>query len=568
MFDFNLPITAIPEKYREFLPSLTTPAVDDLLYQYEKGEAEMRRLHAELMSAENRSVLSSFAYGAELYYDSKSKGRFWAMDLIEMFDLPRAINARQEKYWFQLFDLCSFTNILPAKLWEQWKDSFTAWRVKGGAGIPSFDRSTVYRCLSMVEAHRANFFSMRVEAVWNGLSHWHKTNVGSGFYERMILDWMYSDHGTPTSKDRVFVDLVNLCAVVMTGAEDPFFSSYGVLRDARAEHCGEWVDVLDGALQIRAYKRGTLHIDIHPEVASRLNIALAYIRPNALPDEATLKKPRRKSGFGSTDLMTCSIPRQVRSYLHLCRQEQREDGLWMLVPWKAGSLTGRLSGAVNAMIDGVLAQIGGVRDGNAHLFDYAPMEVVAEVVRTGEVPDKLSHQYFSTPADLAQEFVEWVGVEQQAICYETSAGTGGIAKHMPLQTYCVEVDRLRAMALDKMGFEVKRADFLSLTPDDLHGLADVVLMNPPFAGRAWQDHFEHARKFVRAGGVIGAILPEGARLKLPELDGGELVYSAPLKNRFKDASISVVFAKWVRAGASATAEAEHVRPAEGVSEAA
>lgn len=550
MLDFNLPISAIPANYRDFLPSLTTPAVDDLLHQYERGEREMRRLHAELMSAENRPALLSFAYGAEVYHDSKAKGRFWAMDLIEMFDLPRAINARQEHFWFQLFDMCSFTNILPTKLWDQWKESFTAWRLKGGAGIPTFDRATVYRCLSMVEAHRANFFSMRVEAVWDGLSPSHKTNVGSGFYERMILDWMYSDHGTPTSKDRVFCDLVNLCSVVMTGAEDPFFSSYGVLRDARAEHCGEWVEALDGALQIRAFKKGTLHVDIHPEVANRLNIALAYIRPNSLPDEATLKKPRRKSGFGSAELVTCSIPRQVRSYLHYVTQEQRGDGLWMLKPNGAPSVNERLSGAVKGMIDEVLAQIGGVREGNVHLFDYPPMEVVSVLVSTGEVPDKLSHQYFSTPADLAQEFVEWVGVDQQAICYETSAGTGGIAKHMPLQTYCVEVDRLRALALDKMGFEVKQADFLTLSPDDLHGLADAVLMNPPFAGRAWQDHLEHARKFVRAGGVIGAILPEGARTKLPALEGGELVYSAPMKNRFKDASISVVFAKWVRAGAA------------------
>lgn len=550
MLDFNLPISAIPANYRDFLPSLTTPAVDDLLHQYERGEREMRRLHAELMSAENRPALMSFAYGADVYHQSTSKSRFWAMDLVDMFDLSRAINARQEHYWFQLFDMCSFTNILPTALWEQWKASFTAWRVKGGAGIPTFDRSTVYRCLSMVEAHRANFFSMRVEAVWDGLSPSHKTNVGSGFYERMILDWMYSDHGTPTSKDRVFCDLVNLCSVVMTGAEDPFFSSYGVLRDARAEHCGEWVEALDGALQIRAFKKGTLHVDIHPEVANRLNIALAYIRPYSLPDEATLKKPHRKSGFGSADLVTCSIPRQVRSYLHYVAQAQREDGLWVLKPSGAPTVTERLSGAVKGMIDDVLAQIGGVREGNVHLFDYPPIEVVSLVVRTGEVPDKLSHQYFSTPADLAQEFVEWVGVDQQAICYETSAGTGGIAKHMPLQTYCVEVDRLRALALDKMGFEVKQADFLTLSPDDLHGLADAVLMNPPFAGRAWQDHLEHARKFVRAGGVIGAILPEGARTKLPALEGGELIYSAPMKNRFKDASISVVFAKWVRDGAA------------------
>ena len=73
-------------------------------------------------------------------------------------------------------------------------------------------------------------------------------------------------------------------------------------------------------------------------------------------------------------------------------------------------------------------------------------------------------------------------------------------------------------------------------------------------------------KFVRAGGVIGAILPEGARLKLPELEGGELVYSAPLKNRFKDASISVVFAKWVRAGIAAASKP--VQANEGVSAAA
>ncbi|MDP2779779.1 DUF4942 domain-containing protein [Devosia sp.] len=546
MLDFNLPISAIPANYRDFLPSLTTPAVDDLLHQYERGEREMRRLHTELMGNENRAALMSFAYGAEVYHDSKAKGRFWAMDLIEMFDLPRAINARQEHFWFQLFDMCSFTNILPTKLWEQWKESFTAWRLKGGAGIPSFDRATVYRCLSMVEAHRANFFSMRVEAVWDGLSPSHKTNVGSGFYERMILDWMYSDHGTPTSKDRVFCDLINLCSVVMTGAEDPFFSGYGVLRDARNEHCGEWVEALDGALQIRAFKKGTLHVDIHPEVANRLNIALAYIRPNSLPDEATLKKARRSSGFGSTQLVKCAIPRQVRSYLHYVIQEQREDGLWMLRPNGAPSVNERLSGAVKGMVDEVLAQIGGLREGNVHLFDYPPMEVVSVLVSTGEVPDKLSHQYFSTPADLAQEFVEWVGVDQQAICYETSAGTGGIAKHMPLQTYCVEVDRLRALALDKMGFEVKHADFLTLMPNDLHGLADAVLMNPPFAGRAWQDHLEHARKFVRGGGVIGAILPEGAITKLPALEGGKLVYSAPMKNRFKDASISVVFAKWVK----------------------
>jgi predicted RNA methylase len=223
-----------------------------------------------------------------------------------------------------------------------------------------------------------------------------------------------------------------------------------------------------------------------------------------------------------------------------------------------------IGGVVRRMVDEVLSQVGGVRDENIHLFDYPPLEVVRQIVLTGEVPEKVSHQFYSTPAELAKEFVEWVGLAEQGIYYETSAGTGGIAKHMPLQTFCIEVDRLRVIALDSMGFEVKHADFLALAPSDLGGAVDGCIMNPPFAGRAWQAHFEHAVQFVKEGGIIGAILPEGAPYKMPTVQGGEVVYSEPKKNRFPDTSISVVFAKWVKAVQSGAAPAEgSVRTVEG-----
>ncbi|NVL48674.1 hypothetical protein F2S72_01530 [Pseudomonas syringae pv. actinidiae] len=187
MFEFNLPVAHIPDNYREFLPTMTTPAVDEMLLAYQKGEAEMRRLHGDLMCKENRGALESFAFGAEAYHQSQAKSAYWTLDLLELFDLPRAINARQEHYWFRLFDLCSLTNILPQELWEKWKDSFTAWRSvsKGGervaAGIPPFERSTVFGALSLIESHRANFFSMRVDSLWKSLSPSHKTNWGGAF---------------------------------------------------------------------------------------------------------------------------------------------------------------------------------------------------------------------------------------------------------------------------------------------------------------------------------------------------------------------------------------------------
>jgi predicted RNA methylase len=547
MFDFNMPVVAIPANYREFLPSLTTPAVDDLIRQYEQGEIEMRRLYQSLMSQENRGALESFAFGAKAYYQSTSKGHYWPMELLEMFNLSRAISARQESYWFQLFELCGLTSILPAALWEKWTDSFTGWRTPGGVAIPTFDRPTVYSALSLIEAHRANFFSMRVDSVWKSRSGWHRTNVGHVFHERGIYDRVYDEDGSTTGRDRGFYDLFNLCSMIMSGVEDPFFDVDALLASARKNHCGEWVVAMDGVLRIRAYMRGTLHCEIHPEVATRLNIALAYIHGDALADEATLKPPRHRSTqFGGAALVRTIIPAQVRGYLAGCYCQHREDGLWLLRPGHAMNLINKLSGVVKGMIDEALTQIGGVRDGAGHLFDYAPADVVSEIVKSGTVPEKVSHQFYSTEPQTAAEFVEWVGVNEADLCYETSAGTGAIAKLMPLQTYCVEIDRLRAMALDKMGFEVKHADFLKLKPSDLNGPADTLLMNPPYAGRAWQDHIEHAVQFVKEGGVIGAILPEGAPLKMPKLHGLDVVYSAPMKNRFKGTSIGVVFAKWVK----------------------
>lgn len=82
MFDFNLPVAHIPDNYREFLPTMTTPAVDELLYGYEVGESEMRRLHADLMCKENRGALESFAYGAEAYHQSKAKSSYWGWSFL------------------------------------------------------------------------------------------------------------------------------------------------------------------------------------------------------------------------------------------------------------------------------------------------------------------------------------------------------------------------------------------------------------------------------------------------------------------------------------------------------
>ena len=58
------------------------------------------------------------------------------------------------------------------------------------------------------------------------------------------------------------------------------------------------------------------------------------------------------------------------------------------------------------------------------------------------------------------------------------------------------------------GYAVQQANFLETTPEPVF---DVVLMNPPFYGRHYQKHVEHAKRFLKTGGELLAILPASAR---------------------------------------------------------
>ena len=68
----------------------------------------------------------------------------------------------------------------------------------------------------------------------------------------------------------------------------------------------------------------------------------------------------------------------------------------------------------------------------------------------------------------------------------------------------IEVHRERAEAARAKGYSVLVANFLKVEPDPRY---DLVLMNPPFYGKHYQQHVEHARKFLKPSGVLYAILP-------------------------------------------------------------
>lgn len=70
------------------------------------------------------------------------------------------------------------------------------------------------------------------------------------------------------------------------------FRATTLLTEARSRH-GEWLVLDSGALRVLAYLKGTAHLEVHPDIAWRLNYILAHLYPLAIPPQFC-QKPKKK----------------------------------------------------------------------------------------------------------------------------------------------------------------------------------------------------------------------------------------------------------------------------------
>lgn len=126
-------------------------------------------------------------------------------------------------------------------------------------------------------------------------------------------------------------------------------------------------------------------------------------------------------------------------------------------------------------------------------------------------------------------------------CLEPQAGLGGLASLMPRErTTCVELAKLRCLALREMGFqEVVEGDFLAWSASN-YTRYDRIVMNPPFDQGRWRAHLEAAGRMLAPGGRLVAILPSGAgKLADKLLPGLRGECPETHSDAFKSASIDV-----------------------------
>lgn len=545
---------------REFFAPVASDLVDGLLGEYQTRRRQIEQL-AAIVAGDLGNAVHYFIEG-NAGDERMQRGIY----LDRLFQVEGAIAALNSAYWAKTLNLTDVLDCMPAKRREEWfaqirnplgkpargqdprHRKVTEWEVQP---LPEYVESTVRPTLESMLAMRQQFFAERVDGIFRALSHEHVTNVPEGFGRRMILAHVLSEYGTTDHTRCGYINDLRVVIAKFMGRDEPAWNATSALVMAARRNTGEWVNVDGGALRLRVYKKGTAHLEVHPDMAYRLNQVLAHLYPLAIPAQFRTKPKRKHKEF---QMMGRPLPFAVIELL--AGMKEGRERVPNSPDWRADyrRVPNSLSfdrylddSNVKQQAEAVLRAIGGVpaEKGAYYQFDYDPREVLDQIVTSGCVPDVRAHQFYPTPEKLAHIAIALAEIQPGDVMLEPSAGQGGIADYLPKErTTCIEISPLHCAVLRAKGMQVIEADFVSWAvgqPATFHA----VVMNPPFSEGRAKTHAEVAAELLLPGGRLVAILPASMRGK-DFLTGFAHEWTSVYDNEFAGTSVSVVILKATR----------------------
>lgn len=504
---------------REFFAPAATDLIDGLLAQYKHMRGKVDAV-AGFVANDMATAIQYFMDGNEV------NNRFHSIE--RMFELEGAIKALNASFWSKALNMTDVLQVMPQKRRDEWNDLISKMQA------PEFEEDSVRATIQDLMLSRQKFFAEKVDGIFRSLSHEHVTNCPQGFSKRMILSGVTEGHYYTSGTQCGHINDLRAVIAKFMGRDEPRWNSTSALVNAARRNTGQWMLVDGGSMRIRVYLKGTAHLEIHPDMAWRLNQILASLYPLAIPDEFRTKPKKKHKEF---QMMERPLPFAVIEILTGLRYDRTNKAYEL--PYSIGN-EGAKEQAIQAIK--VLEYIGGTKSLHGYVFDYDARSVLDEIIVSGCIPDHKTHQYYPTPESIAQVAIEMADIGLTDKCLEPSAGIGNLADFMPkARTYCVEISTLHSDVLRAKGYQVATMDFLQFT-----GSYDRIVMNPPFSEGRWQAHIQHASMMLNGGGVLVAILPASAKGK-DVLPGVNVEWSEVFSNEFSGTSVSVVIMKAVAA---------------------
>lgn len=549
------------EVFEDFFAPVSSDFIEVLMSLYSSEKQRIIELSEFMGSASATSALNYFIDG-NLWDERHGLPR----TIANLFNLEGAIASLNAGFWSRAFNQTDVYDYMPQARRDEWNEQIRHPLGKTKTNnskevypLPQFEEQTVRGTLADLIESRATFFAERVDGIFKALSRSHITNRPEGFSKRMILNRVIDNGFVDYSTAGVINDLRCIIAKFM-GRDEPKYDATAKALNVIRQHNGQWTSVDGGALNIRVYNGvGTAHIEIHQDISWRLNAVLSSIYPLAIPHKFR-KKPARTKSLKDFTLFSKPLPFTVISVLANLEQDfsMAKSGHRLTRKYIKNSLRDFYSSEIDKetkkQTEDVLTAIGGVRVENGWRFDYEPAQIIDEIVCSGVIPDKKSHQYYPTPSVIAVEAIAMAseGVLPGMSWLEPQAGTGGLADLFPddAKITCCEISSLHCKILEAKGYcssdgdgesarKVECLDFLVMAKDYAGSGFDRIVMNPPYSENRFDAHLKAAVTMLRKDGRLVAILPSSAIGK-DFIPGMSHTYSRVFKNKFSGTSVSVV----------------------------
>mgnify|MGYP005988825145 CR=1 FL=1 len=509
-----------------FFAPVDTSKIEILFSQYTHQRNKIESMHRLISGEDNAHTLEYFTKSRWDSYHSKT------FDPREVFNLDCAIAYLNSTFWRMALALTDVYDHMPSKDRDEWDNMIREHKTM------EFSEDLVIDTLQALLNSRDIYLSRRVQDIFEGLSGEHVTNSPQGFNKKMIFQ-MY-DRSTG-----LINDLRDVISKMSNRGPISWRSSSNVIDGIyRTGNTGKWLELDGGALKLRVYLKGTAHIEVHQDICWRLNEILSINNPRAIPSEFRKKPVKKYKSFDySQNLISFNVLAVLSDIKQVYDHTQRYNAKKIANCFSVW--TGHADKHTLQQAEDIMMACGGVRRNiRAHdfQFDYDFTQLVPEIIRTGSLPDKRSHQFYPTEIKLAERASSMLEFNDGDLCLEPSAGQGGLLDFMPKDTIAVEISELQAEVLKLKGFNnVVNVDFIEYAQETGYRF-DKILMNPPFSQGRHEQHLHSAMRLLSDKGELVAILPQSAKNK-PELEGFVYKWSDDIHDAFKGVSVVTVILK-------------------------
>ena len=525
----------------QFFAPVETDLVDTLLASHKQEKNNIILVSDMVLKTEGlSSVFSYFVKGnvPDVYRHALSTS---------MFAKEGALKQLDARYWQEVMDLTKVNDYMPQKRRSEWREQINS------GSTPDFNDSNVRSTIITLLNSRKKFVAEKVDGIFQSLSSRHVTNCPEGFNKKMIVADVLDKYGYVSSdKTGIIDDLRSVLSKVMGRKEEFLGNTFKILENIKKLNLyGVWHEIDSVALKVKLFKAGTVHIEIHPDMAISMNEILAILYPMAIPEK--YRKRNNKNNVKEFVLQDNLISMKLLSML----SEMKTPPLKSNMPAfkeSCGWTDNKNSLYIHKYhtyaekdikeLEEIMHLIGGQRKQYNQAvwfeFDYNPSDVISLLIISGVYPDFKSYQYYPTKNELCDIVIEKADIKPLDNCLEPSAGQGAIARHLfKEKTTCIEISGINAAILKSKGFKVCNEDFIKWSRKNAEQKFDKIIMNPPFSKNRAVLHVDTALTHLQETGKLVAIIPATYKDRVL-FDGYKHDYSDVYQGFFEGTQVAVI----------------------------